>query len=74
LVKMNDEVAHSGVEVELVLLHGPAGKAVTQLAAAGNYGLVVVGVRGRNLASRLFLGSVADRVIRTCNRPVLAVH
>jgi nucleotide-binding universal stress UspA family protein len=53
---------------------GLPGKAVTQLAAAGNYGLVVVGVRGRNLASRLLLGSVADRVIRTCNRPVLAVH
>jgi nucleotide-binding universal stress UspA family protein len=71
---MSDEVAHSGVEVELVLLHGPAGEAVTKLATKGNYDLVVVGVRGRSLASRLLLGSVADRIIRICNGPVLVVH
>lgn len=74
LKKMNDEVAGSGVEVELVLLHGPAGEAVTKFAAAEDHDLVVVGVRGRNLASRLILGSVADRIIRICNRPVLVVH
>jgi nucleotide-binding universal stress UspA family protein len=74
LRKMSDEVAHSGVEVELVLLHGPAAKAVTELAAAGNYDLVVVGVRGKGLASRLLLGSVADRIIRICDRPVLLIH
>ena len=74
LKKMNAEVAHSGVEVERVFLHGPAGEAVTKLAAMGNYDLVVVGVRGRSLASRLLLGSVADRIIRICNGPVLVVH
>ena len=74
LRKMGDEVAHSGVEVELVLLHGPAGEAVTKLAAAGDYDLVVVGSRGRGIASRILLGSVADRIIRTCSRPVLLVR
>jgi nucleotide-binding universal stress UspA family protein len=74
LKKMNDDVAHSGVEVEPALLHGPAAKAVTELAIAGEYDLVVVGAQGRNLASRLLLGSVADRIIRICDRPVLLVH
>ena len=74
LRKMGDEVAHSGVEVELVLLHGPAGEAVTKLAGAEDYGLVVVGSRGRGLASRVLLGSVADRIVRTCSRPVLLVR
>lgn len=74
LKKMNDEVGQSGVEVELVLLHGPAGEAVTKLAAAEDYDLVVVGGRGRSLASRFLLGSVADKIIRTCNHPVLVVH
>lgn len=74
LKEMNDEVGQSGVEVELVLLHGPAGEAVTKLAAAENYDLVVVGRRGRSLASRILLGSVADRIIQTCNRPVLVAQ
>ena len=74
LTGMNDEVAQSGVKVGLALLHGPAAEAVTKLAAAGDYDLVVVGVRGRNLASRVLIGSVADRIIRTCSRPVLVVH
>lgn len=74
LQQMNATVARSGVELTLVLLHGPAGQAVTKFAAAGNYDFVVVGIRGRSVASRLVLGSVADRIIRTCNRPVLVVH
>jgi nucleotide-binding universal stress UspA family protein len=74
LRKMNKEVVNSGVEVELALLHGSAGEAVTKFANAGDYDLVVVGVRGRSLVSRVLLGSVADRIIRICGRPVLVVH
>jgi nucleotide-binding universal stress UspA family protein len=74
LKKMNAEVASSGVEVKFVLLHGPAGEAVAKLAAAEDYDLVVVGVRGRNAVSRFLLGSVTDRIIRICNRPILLVH
>lgn len=35
--------------------------------------LVVVGTRGQGGAARLFMGSVADKVVRTCGRPVLVV-
>lgn len=36
--------------------------------------LVVVGARGLGAAERLFLGSVSDRVVRECERPVLVVR
>ena len=74
LKAMYNEVAQSGVEVDLALLHGPAGEAVMKVASAEDYDLVVVGVRGRSLLSRGLLGSIADRIIRLCTRPVLVVH
>ncbi|QQR91222.1 MAG: universal stress protein [Myxococcales bacterium] len=36
--------------------------------------LIIVGTKGHNVAYRALLGSVADRVIRTSQRPVLMVH
>jgi len=73
LKSMSSEAAGSGLEVHLQLLHGPAGKAVLKAATAGGYDLVVLGRHGRNAISRLLMGSVADRVARTCDRPVLLV-
>jgi nucleotide-binding universal stress UspA family protein len=74
LKALHNQVVESGVKVDLALLHGPPGEAVIKLASAGDYDLVVVGVRGRTLLSRGLLGSVADRIIRLCTRPVLVVH
>ena len=36
--------------------------------------LIVIGTHGRRGASRLFLGSVAEGVIRLAAKPVLAIH
>ena len=36
--------------------------------------LIVIGTHGRGGVSRLLIGSVADRVVRTANRPVLTVR
>ena len=41
---------------------------------AARYDLVVMGTHGRTGTSRLLLGSVAERVVRTCPVPVLTLH
>jgi nucleotide-binding universal stress UspA family protein len=36
--------------------------------------LIVIGTHGRRGLARALLGSVAEKVIRTSTRPVLAIH
>lgn len=57
------------VEVE-----GPAAERISELAIEDGFDLVVVGSRGRNAVARLFLGSVADRLVHVCKKPVLVVR
>jgi nucleotide-binding universal stress UspA family protein len=44
------------------------------LASAQNADLLVMGTHGRRGISRMFLGSVTERVVRECPKPVLVVH
>ncbi len=48
--------------------------AIVDYAQNAGADLIVIGTRGRGGISRLLLGSVAERVIRTAPCPVLAVH
>src|SRR5213595_2849779 len=57
-------VARSGLTVETLV----------ELARAGDVDLVVVGHRGRNAISRVLMGSVADRLVQICSKPVLVVR
>lgn len=60
-------------EVETRLLQGfPAGEIVDFAASAG-IDLIVMGTHGRTGAKHLFLGSVAERVVRTAPCPVLTL-
>jgi nucleotide-binding universal stress UspA family protein len=74
LEKMKAEAASAGAEADVALLHGRAAEAVNRFAADNKHDLILIGVRGRNAVSRLLLGSVADRIIRTATRPVLVVR
>ena len=60
--------------VQTRLLVGPAAPEIVELAAQGGFDLIVMGTRGRRGLSRLFMGSVAERVVRTAPCPVLTVH
>jgi nucleotide-binding universal stress UspA family protein len=51
-----------------------AARAIVEYARAEAIDLIVVGTRGRGGMTRLFLGSVAERVVRTAPCPVLTVH
>ena len=53
---------------------GPAAETISELADAEGYDLVVVGSTGKGAVKRMLLGSVADRLVHTCTKPVLVVR
>ena len=55
-------------------LQGPAAERIAEVAEADGYDLVIVGSRGRNAVARLFLGSIADRLVHICKKPVMVVR
>ena len=64
--KLRPLVEHArkeGVEAQALLLTGFADEAIIEAAKQQRVDLIVMGTRGRRGAARLFLGSVAARVI-----------
>ena len=73
------EAQDVGVKVESKLLdiETPGmrvGELIAQEATASNADLIVMGTHGRRGFSRLFLGSVAETVVRVATPPVLLVR
>lgn len=64
----------SGVKIETLVAFGAPAVALSELAKEGDVELVVVGHRGRNAVARALLGSVADRLVQICPKPVLVVR
>ena len=62
------------VEAQALLLTGFADEAIIEAAKQQRADLIVMGTRGRRGAARLFLGSVAARVISTAPCPVMTVR
>jgi nucleotide-binding universal stress UspA family protein len=54
-------------------LTGAPYRAVVDYADAEDVALVVMGTHGRTGVDRYLLGSVAERVVRLCDRPVLTL-
>lgn len=65
---------HAGVEADTTCLAGPVAETLADLAETGDFDLVVVGHRGRGAVRRVLLGSVADRLVQICSRPVLVIR
>jgi nucleotide-binding universal stress UspA family protein len=66
--------AHKGVKIGSVLKQGVPWEEINATATEVDADLVVVGTHGRKGLARMFLGSVAERVIRSSTRPVVVVH
>jgi len=62
------------VPVATMTREGPAAEVIARVAAQGQYDLVVMGTHGRTGFRRLLLGSIAEKVVRTCTRPVMTIH
>jgi nucleotide-binding universal stress UspA family protein len=75
--KLRPLVEHAqkeGVEARALLLTGFADEAIIEAAEREGADLIVMGTHGRRGAARLFLGSVAARVISTARCPVMTVR
>ncbi|MGE0704428.1 MAG: universal stress protein [Vicinamibacterales bacterium] len=57
-----------------VLADNDTAAAIREHAARSGADLIVMGATGRSRVNRFFMGSVADKVIRTAPCPVLIVH
>ena len=68
------EVSRFGVACDQVNLVGEPAESLAELADRANVWMVVVGSRGRGAVARVLLGSVADRLVHICKKPVLVVH
>lgn len=61
-----------GVKVEVQVVEGSPTRRIVELAS--NFDLVVMGPLGRSAVAKLFLGGVAERVVRFAPCPVLVVR
>lgn len=64
----------SPVKVSTRAVLGSPAETLVELAHAEGFDLVVVGSTGKGAVKRVLLGSVADRLVHTCERPVLVVR
>jgi len=61
-----------GIECEVMIGEGSPVKYITE--ASKNYDLIVMGTLGRTGFSKLMMGSVAERVVRYSNCPVMVIR
>lgn len=59
---------------KIAMRPGPVGDIILDAARAGDADLIVIGTHGRTGVRRLFLGSIAEHVLRHAECPVVAVR
>ena len=74
LRKLIDKAKRAGVRVKALLLDGVAHERIARAARSQKADLVVIGTHGRTGFAKLFLGSVASRVLAVSPCPVLTVR
>jgi nucleotide-binding universal stress UspA family protein len=67
------ESARTWCEAEPVIVHGKAYRELLRIAAERRADLIVLGVRGRNVADLALFGSTTNHVLRQAACPVLTV-
>ena len=74
LDKLVAKAKAAGARAQGLLLEGTAADAIVRTARSKRADLIVMGTHGRSGLARLFMGSVAERVIGTAPCPVLTVR
>jgi nucleotide-binding universal stress UspA family protein len=64
----------AGGAIESYVQEGPPWDVINEVAAKVGAGLVVVGTHGRRGVAHALMGSVAERLVRVANVPVLTVR
>lgn len=67
-------LAEPGLEIDTIVLVGPPAERLAEAASAPDVSMVAVGSRGHGAVTRVLIGSVSDRLLRICGKPVLVVH
>jgi nucleotide-binding universal stress UspA family protein len=63
-----------GVKAESLLLKGTPAEQIVNAAKQRNADIIVIGTHGRTGLTKLFMGSVAGRIVSTSDCPVLTVR
>ncbi len=67
------ELTNADLKVETAILEGAVGENIVDYSREHGVDLIVISTHGYGGVKRLLLGSVTDRVIRSCEVPVLVV-
>ena len=63
-----------GIDAAFVGKSGVAGDVIAATARAGKFDLLIMGSHGHGAIARLVLGSVASRVLASCETPLLILR
>jgi nucleotide-binding universal stress UspA family protein len=74
LERLAVDVRQQGIPVQVVIVDGRPHVEIPQFAETNQVDLIVMSTRGQSGLSRWLMGSVADRVVRGANVPVLLVR
>lgn len=67
-------VQDAGLEVDIVTVHGVPFREIVELARDRDVDLIIMGTHGHTGLQHVFLGSVAEKVVRLAPCPVLVVR
>jgi nucleotide-binding universal stress UspA family protein len=73
LDQVASRVKLGGVKVQKQLIIGRAAESIAEYATDNDVDLIIIATHGRSGISRWVWGSVADRILRSANVPVLIV-
>lgn len=74
LESVTERANNAGVVVEASIESGVAHRSIIEYVDENDIDLVIMGTRGRSGIHRFLLGSVAEKVIRTVDAPVMTVR
>ena len=74
LAALQAKARAAGVRATTVVLEGVAHEQIVRASRSKKADLIVIGTHGRTGLAKLFLGSVASRVVAAAHCPVLTVR
>jgi nucleotide-binding universal stress UspA family protein len=74
LAGVAEEFRRDGIDVETKVAGGRAVPQIVEYAEQEDVGLIAMSTHGRSGLTRWVVGSVADKILRGCERPVLLVR
>jgi nucleotide-binding universal stress UspA family protein len=72
--KVVDQSQYAGVNIQEKVIQGKVADSLAEYAEKNNVDLIVIATHGRSGISRWVWGSVADRILRSVNVPVLMIR